>query len=202
LVVTVKATNIIYVFRVDEDGRAGNPTTTPPSPPSTLPGPFGITFDKAGHLLVTELFGSSTSIPAGGRGAVSSFNITPNGHLQPISSHVSDGGGTAACWIALEPITGMFAYVANNLGTNGIASYKVANGNLTLLSPTAATPAPSLPNDLAVAVEGHVSFLYAVSPGDGTVRAFRINGATGSLTTLMGGGGFPSGSAPQGLAAF
>jgi 6-phosphogluconolactonase (cycloisomerase 2 family) len=119
----------------------------------------------------------------------------------PISSHVKDGGGTAACWIALEPITGRFAYVANNLGANGIASYNVAsNGSVTLLSATAASPAPSLPNDLAVAAEGHVSFLYAVSPGDGTVRAFRING-DGSLTALMG-GAFPAGSVPQGLAAF
>jgi 6-phosphogluconolactonase len=202
LVVTVKGTSTIYVFPVGENGRAGSPTTTQASLPA-LPGPFGVTFDKNGHLLVTELFGTATAIPAGGKGAVSSYTIAQDGNLIPISRSVSDGGGTAACWIALEPITGNYAYVANNLGGNGIASFRVANdGSVTLLNGTAASPAPSGPNDLAVASEGGASFLYAVAAGSGSVAAFQIDPATGSLTAITGGGGLPAGRSAQGLAAF
>jgi 6-phosphogluconolactonase (cycloisomerase 2 family) len=197
LVVTVKGTNTIYVFPVDEDGRAGDPTLTQ-APGPALPSFFGLTFDKKGHLLVTELFGSATSIPAGAQGALSSFTITNNGHLQPISSHIGDGG-TAACWIALEPITGRFAYVANNLSAS-ISSYTVGNnGIVTLLNGVAASG--SGPNDLAVASEGNNSWLYVVDAGTGTVGAFHING-DGSLTAITGGSGLPAGRSAQGLAAF
>jgi 6-phosphogluconolactonase (cycloisomerase 2 family) len=198
LVVTVKGTNTIYVFPLDEDGKAGDHPTIMQAPGPALPSFFGFTFDKKGHLLVTELFGSSASIPAGAQGALSSFTITNNGHLQPISSHVGDGG-TAACWIALEPITGKFAYVANNLSAS-ISSYTVGNnGIVTLLNGTAATG--SGPNDLAVASEGGNSWLYVVDAGTGTVGAFHING-NGSLTPITGGSGLPVGRSAQGLAAF
>jgi 6-phosphogluconolactonase len=197
LVVTVKGTNTIYVFPVDDDGSVDQPTITQ-APGPALPSFFGFTFDKNQHLLVTELFGTATSIPKGGAGALSSFTITGNGHLQPISSDVADGG-TAACWIALEPLAGRFAYVANNLSAS-ISSYTVGNnGVVTLLNGTAATP--SGPNDLAVASEGSNSWLYAVAAGSGTVAAFHING-DGSLTAITGGSGLPVGRSAQGLAAF
>jgi len=216
LVVTVKGTSTIYVFPVGENGRAGSPTTTQATLPA-LPGPFGVTFDKNSHLLVTELFGLATSIPQGGKGAVSSYTIARDGNLMPISKSIGDGGGTAACWIALEPITGKYAYVANNLGGNGIASYNVdsSTGMVSLIAGSAAIPAPAGPNDLAVASDSGVSFLYAVAAGDvgsaapprpavpARVAAFRIDTTTGSLTEIAGGtpGDLPNTSA-QGLAAF
>lgn len=199
LVVTVKGTNTIYVFPIDEHGRAGDNPTITQAPGPALPSFFGFAFDKKGRLLVTELFGSATSIPKGASGALSSFTITGNGHLQPISSDVADGG-TAACWIALEPINGRFAFVANNLGDFRISSYTVGNnGVVTLLNGTAATGAG--PNDLAVAHEGSNSWLYVVNAATGTVGAFHING-DGSLTPITGGGGLPANRSAQGLAAF
>jgi 6-phosphogluconolactonase (cycloisomerase 2 family) len=187
LVVTVKGTNTIYVFPIDKDGMAGNQPTITQAPGPALPTFFGFTFDRNERLLVTETFGSATSIPAGGAGAVSSFNVTTNGHLQPISSHVGDGG-TAACWIALEPIAGRYAYVSNNLSAT-ISSYAVGdNGSVTLLNATAATPTG--PNDLATAVEAGNSFLYVLAAGSGTVGAFQING-NGSLTAITGSDVFP-----------
>lgn len=196
LVVAVKGTNAIYVFPVNRDGTAGTPTITQSS--GALPTYFGIAFDRRGDLLVSELFGSSFVIPVGARGAVSSFTITTDGHLVPISSDIADGG-TAACWIALEPITGKFAYVSNNLSAS-ISSYTVSTGgSLTLLNGTAGSG--DGPGDLATAVEGTVSFLYVVDAGTGTVGAFRING-DGSLTAITGGGGLPAGRSAQGLAAY
>jgi 6-phosphogluconolactonase (cycloisomerase 2 family) len=206
LVVTVKGTNTIYVFPVNEDGGVDTPTITQ-APGPALPSFFGLTFDKQEHLLVTELFGSATSIPAGGAGAVSSFTILESldsRHLLPISSHVGDGG-TAACWIALEPATGKYAFVSNNLSAS-ISSYSVgSNGSVTLLNGAAATPGG--PNDLAIVTEGGKSFLYVVAAGSGTIGAFHINLTNGSLTALTGSSVFPGFSAPrttfpQGIAAF
>ena len=194
---TVKGTSSIFVFPLDNNGRAGDPTVGP-AIGTALPTFFGFTFDKNGHMLVTELFGSATSIPAGGQGAVSSFAVGNSGTLNAISSHVGDGG-TAACWIALEPKNGKFAYVANNLSAS-ISSYAVAsNGSVTLLNGTAASG--SGPNDLAVVTDSGASFLYVVDAGTGTVGAFQINLSNGALTSITGGSGLPTNSA-QGLAAF
>jgi 6-phosphogluconolactonase (cycloisomerase 2 family) len=198
LVVTVKGTNTIYVFPVDKAGKAGDQPTVTQAPGPALPTFFGFTFDRNENLLVTELFGSATAIPAGAQGAVSSFQVTNNGQLVPISSHVADGG-TAACWIALEPIAGKFAYVSNNLSAS-ISSYSVGNnGAVTLLNGVAASG--SGPNDLATAKEGSNGFLYVLNAGVGTVGAFQIN-SNGSLTPITGGGGLPVNRSAQGLAAF
>ena len=197
LIVTVKGTNTIYVFPVNNVGRLGYPTVTQ-APGPALPTFFGFAFDNNEHLLVTELFGTATSIPKGGAGAVSSFQVGKVGSLLPISSHVADGG-TAACWIALEPITGNFAYVSNNLSAS-ISSYSVAtDGSVTLIDGTAAVGAG--PNDLAMATEGGASFLYVVDAGNGTVGAFQVNLTNGSLTPLTEGSGLPT-SAAQGIAAY
>jgi hypothetical protein len=199
LVVTVKGTNTIYVFHVDDKGRAEDPVATQASLPA-LPSFFGFTFDRNENLLVTELFGAATTIPQGGAGAVSSFTISLSGDLSSISSHIADGG-TAACWIALEPIMGQYAYVSNNLSAS-ISSYVVAgDSQVTLRNGVAASGAG--PNDLATAVENGASFLYVVNAGSGTVGAFRINLTDGSLTELTGGEeGLPAGRSAQGLAAF
>jgi 6-phosphogluconolactonase len=197
LIVTVKGTNTIYVFPVDENGTADRPTITQ-APGPALPSPFGLTFDKQEHMLVTELFGTATTLPKGGAGAVSSFTVTKSGELVSINSHVADGG-TAACWIALEPIAGKYAYVSNNLSAS-ISSYLVgSDGSLTLLQGAAATAAG--PNDLATAEEGGASFLYAVEAGSGTVGAFQINLTNGSLIPLSAASGLPAHGA-QGIAAF
>jgi 6-phosphogluconolactonase len=160
--------------------------------------------DKGEHLLVTELFGSSTTIPSSGAGALSSYEIATSGHLVSISSHIGDGE-TAACWIALEPTTGKYVYVSNNLSAS-ISSYSVGTGgSVTLLNGSAAKP--SGPNDLATAEEGGASFLYVVAAGSGTVGAFQIDVTNGSLTEITGSGvfpGFPTPQTtfPQGIAAY
>jgi 6-phosphogluconolactonase len=196
LVVTVKGTNTIYVFPVDANGTIDQPQITQ-APGPGLPGYFGFTFDMNEDLLVTELFGTATSIPAGGQGALSSFSINGDNRLHSTSADVGDGG-TAACWIALEPTAGQYAYVSNNLSAS-ISSYAVGRrDSVTLLNATAATA--SGPNDMATAAEGGNSFLYVVEGGAGNVGAFQINLTNGSLTALTAASGLPS--TAQGLAAF
>jgi 6-phosphogluconolactonase (cycloisomerase 2 family) len=167
-----------------------------------LPTPLGFAFDRNANLLTTELFGSATSIPKGGAGALSSFSIDRIGDLTAISSHVGDNG-TAASFITVEPITGRFAYVANNLSAS-ISSYSVSNAGTVVLIDGAANQGTVTagPNDMATAQDGGSSFLYVVNAGTGTVGAFQINLVDGSLTALSGGMGLPAGRSAQGLAAY
>lgn len=67
LVVTEKATNTIDTYRVRDDGVADGPVAHP----SAGMTPFGFTFDRRGHLLVSEAFGGTP-----GQSAVSSYRLS------------------------------------------------------------------------------------------------------------------------------
>jgi 6-phosphogluconolactonase (cycloisomerase 2 family) len=197
LAVTVKGTNSIYVFPVDANQRLGSPVINQ-APGPALPSYFAFTFDRNSHMLVTELFGTATAIPAGGAGAVTSLTVNRSGLLDTISAHVSDGG-TAACWIALDPVSGNYAYVANNL-SNSISTYTVhSDGTVSLLAAIGA--AASGPNDMAVVNESGSGYLYVVNAATGTVGAFAIQ-SSGALSPLAGGSGLPVNAGAQGLAAY
>jgi len=197
LVVTVKATNTIYVFPIERGGIPGTPTVTQAQGPNQ-PTYFGFAFDREGHLIVSEPFGASPTIPASPASTVSSFAITRSGDLEVISASIPNGQGTS-CWVVLEPQRERYAYIADN-ATSDISSYTVGDdGSLTLLAGSAAVA--NRPNDMAVAREGNSDFLYVLGSGDGTVDAFQING-DGSLTSLGVAGGLPIGHGAQGLAAY
>ena len=196
LVVTVKGTNSIYVFPVDEAGLPGTPTITQAQGPNQ-PTYFGFAFDKSGHLIVSEPFGATPVIPAVPFSAVSSFAINEDGTLTTLSASVPNGRGTS-CWVALDPRE-RYAYISNN-ATSDISSYRIGeDGSLTFLAATAGTA--NLPNDLATARDGGGSFLYVLNSGNGTVGAFRIND-DGSLTNLGAADGLPADAGAQGLAAY
>ena len=75
LVVTEKATNLITVFRVDEDGLPG-PAVVNASAGAT---PFGFDFDRYGHLLVSEAAGGAPDAvtPQSGKRCLSGGNKQP-----------------------------------------------------------------------------------------------------------------------------
>jgi 6-phosphogluconolactonase (cycloisomerase 2 family) len=196
LVVTVKGTNSIYVFPLNNDGTPGEPTVTQAEGPNQ-PTYFGFAFDSDANLIVSEPFGATAAIPAAPFSAVSSFAIDGDGDLEAISSGVPNGRGTA-CWVAIDPDK-QWAYVANN-ATSDVSSYEIGNdGSLTLLEAIAGEA--ELPNDMATASNGDDSFLYVLDSGSGTVGAFAIND-DGSLTAIGSVGGLPVDAGAQGLAAY
>ncbi len=206
LVVTVKSTNSIYVFPLDEDndGVPGKPAIWKAKGPNQ-PTYFGFSFDSEGNLIVSEPFGASPTIPASPKSAVSSFSISESGVLKAISSSIPNGRGTS-CWVAVDPLTKRYAYIGNN-ATSDISSYVIGDdGHLKLLAAVAASA--NLPNDLAVAKERGEddgsrgsAFLYALNGGSGTVGAWKIN-HDGSLKSLGTFGGLPALAGAQGLAAY
>ncbi|MEZ4293791.1 MAG: beta-propeller fold lactonase family protein [Polyangiaceae bacterium] len=206
VIVSVKGTNALHVFPVAENGTLGAPTVTR-APGAEKPTYFGFGFDGHGHVIVSEPFGRSETIPAGGASAVSSFDIKSGGSLMPRSRSV-ENGETATCWIAIDPRSQSFAYAANN-GTNSISVYAIhPSGALTYL-PAATAPLPAHedelahPNELATAIDedDDASFLYSMNSGTGMVSAFRIE-QDGSLSPLGEIGGLPVDDGAQGLAAY
>lgn len=196
LVVTVKGTNTIWVFPLI-NGKPGTPTIMQNQGPNQ-PTYFGFAFDPKGHLIVSEPFGATPTIPVVPASSVSSFSISSSGTVEPISASIPNEQGTS-CWVALDPATQSVAYIANN-ATSNISSYTIdADGHLTLLASVAGTG--NLPNDMATARDGDASYLYVVNAGDGNIGGFRIN-SNKSLTSLGTFHGLPVDSGAQGLAAY
>ena len=184
LIVAEKATNLLDVYTVDDDGVATGPTPVA----SAGPTPFGFGFDNQGHLIVSEAFGGAANASA-----VSSYDVTANG-LDLITGSAPTTE-TAACWIATTA-NGKFAY-AGNAGTNSVSGYRVGlDGSLALLDSDGKTgTAAAGVTDLATS--GNSQYLYA-RLGNGTIGSWHID-ADGSLTAFVPTAGLPAGAA--GIAA-
>jgi 6-phosphogluconolactonase (cycloisomerase 2 family) len=176
LIVTTKANgNDIDVFRVGLDGSlSASPVVN--SEPGTIP--FGVTFDRAGHLVVAET----------GINAVAAYALNPDGTIALIDAVPS--GQAATCWVASD---GSLLF-ASNAGSATESGYSAnADGKLTLLGQTATDPATI---DASAAPGGR--YLY-VQTGPGIVDEFAV-APTGSLTKI-GSVTVPNGSGAEGIVA-
>jgi 6-phosphogluconolactonase (cycloisomerase 2 family) len=180
----------ILTFKVDDDGvLSKNPVITA----SPDPVPFGFTFDRRGHLLVTE-----TAV-----GAMTSYNINDNGTLQPISLSVSNGNrpflSTQPCWV---DTTRNFAFVVNTLSQD-VTSYRLnRRGELSLVAATSVQLGTAgEAGAIDIAISGDSRFANVVTGDTGIVRSFRINPLTGSLTLTATLKVFEGNSGMEGIAA-
>ena len=184
LLVTEKSTQLIDVYPVDDQGRAGKGATEP----SAGIEPFGFAFDPAGHVLVSEAFNGGP-----GRSAVTSYQ--PDGtDLKVISPSVGTTQ-TAACWVVITT-DGGHAFVTNT-GSGTVSSYTIeSDGSIALMEAVAGNSGPhSGPVDLDLTTDGH--FTYVLNSGFGTISKFEVNG--GDLSRMRQFGALPPGA--TGLAA-
>ena len=177
LVVSERATNLLSLYDVNDDGIASDPRSVP----SAGQTPFGFAFDKRGHLLVSEAFGGTPNAST-----LSSYDLDDNA-VKVISAKVPTNQ-SAACWVAITP-NGRYAYVTNT-ASGSVSGFRVArNGKLAPLNAdgrTGVTGAGSAPIDAEVGRDGEM--LYVLTSG--AVSAFRVRG-DGSLTTMAGAAGLP-----------
>lgn len=173
VVVTEKPTNLLVLYPLGADGLPGTRSVVAAPGPT----PFGADFDPAGRYILSEgnVMPGRMAVPDGS--SVSSATVAAGG-----VSVITDSAPTtetAACWIQITP-DGRFAYTTNT-GSSSITGFSIAaNGALARLTPdgkTGTTPPMSQPLDMAYA-DG---YLYALTPGDGGIHAFRVN-ADGTLT--------------------
>lgn len=167
LVVTEKATSLIDIYVVGDNGAASARDIHP----SAGAVPFGFDIDAQDHVVVSEAGGG-----AAGTGA-SSYALGVGGALTTVSPAVPNFQG-AACWLVISK-NGRFAYTAN-AATNNISGYSIAaDGSLALLPQVAATGMQPL--DLDITNSG--SHLYVLDGRSDEIMGFRIE-ADGSLTAL------------------
>ncbi len=180
LIVTEKGTNTIDVYRVNDYGIAGNPT----SYASNAVTPFGFALGKRGQIFVTDAAGGAPNASA-----VSAYELSDSG-LHAIGG-ASATHQTSACWAAVTH-DGRFVYSANT-GGNTITAFRIANdGTLSLLNADGnAAPADGAPADLALSNGDR--FLYVVNGATHSITAYQVN-QDGSLDPLAGFSGLPVGT--------
>ena len=161
LVVTTKLNNDdIDVFHIGFFG------TLSPSPVVTSDpgGPFGVTFDAAGHLVVANTASNS----------LATYVLEPNGTAAAIDTVLD--GQAATCWV-----TGaQGSFFASNAGSADLSHFQEQpfSGALTL---TGETPTDAGTVDAAASLDQQ--FLYVQTGANGIVDEFQV-GPGGSLTAI------------------
>jgi 6-phosphogluconolactonase len=184
LAITEMFTNRIDVFRVTEDGRTGERTSIP----SNTVTPLAIEFGRHHVMTVTEGNDISPRVAVLNGSSVSSYRLTDEDTLEPVSRSVSTTQ-TGACWIRITP-NGRYAYTGNT-GSGSVSSYTVSrNGVVTLLAARAGDTGGlgSVPIDISITPDGR--FLYVLASLSGAVRGFSI-AEDGSLTPVASAPGLP-----------
>ena len=198
LVMTELNGNMVDVFRMGEDGRPIDETRMPANNRT----PFGAQFTRGNILMIVETNDTSRRLAIDKGTSASSYRVTSDGQLEPISKAVPSGE-TAACWIRFTP-DGQFAFSVN-AGSGSISTYRLsAEGELSLVSAiTVDTGGPfSLPIDADITADG--KFLYVAAALDGlngvprlplplhvgNMQVYRV-GSNGSLTLVSKTTGVP-----------
>lgn len=172
LLVSEKGTDLLDIFKLQNDGRTSDPIVQMSSGHT----PFGFTFGPAGSVIVSEV---ERRFPMAA--TVSSYREDGDG-LAPVSPAVPNRQ-SGACWVT---VTGTTAWVVNT-GSSNISAYHVdSNGMLTLVNPVAATTGANTgPIDLVSSRDG--SLIYVLESNVGSVAAFQVNGdSLAPLFTLKG----------------
>ena len=188
LVVTERATKTITTFLVDSQGLPGTAVVNE----SAGITPFGFSFDRHGHLLISEANGGADNAST-----VSTYDIHADGTLSVLHAALPTDQ-SAACWLVTSR-DGRHAFITNTRSSNITALDVDASGTLSLVSPNgvdALTGEGSGPLDMALSPNGQ--FAYVLSARDGTISAFEVNGS--ALESIPGADELPT--SVNGLATF
>jgi 6-phosphogluconolactonase len=183
LVVSLRATNQLLVYPVNQHGLIGAAVASP----SAGMTPFGFAFTHNGILVVSEAFGGAPDAST-----VSTYEIRDHLTLAVISNRVPLLQA-AACWVALSPGS-RYAYVTNT-GSGSVSALRIRSNGVATLVPGPSGPAiaasPGAPIDAATR-----GLALAVLSGSSTRRIdlFEIKQSTGALELIAQAGGLPAGA--------
>jgi DNA-binding beta-propeller fold protein YncE len=161
LIVTTKANGSdIDVFAVAPGGLLSAAPVVNSEPGAV---PFAVSFDRAGHLVVSEA----------GTDALATFGLAADGTVTPIDAVAT--GQQATCWVT----TDRGRFYASNAGSASVSGFSATlGGQLTLTGQTGTDPGTV---DAAASRGGQ--YLYVQTGGNGIVDEFAV-GAGGSLTQI------------------
>ncbi|HLM85123.1 MAG TPA: beta-propeller fold lactonase family protein [Solirubrobacteraceae bacterium] len=161
LIVTTKANgNDVDVFTVEAGGLlSGSPVVNP------LPGtvPFAITFDRQGHLILSESAGALADFQLNASGTIQQLDVVPSEQI-------------ATCWV----VGARGHFYTSNPGSASLSSFKESFGGqvLTLLGDTTTNG-----GTVDATVTPDERFLYVQTGAEGIVDEFSI-GAQGALSAV------------------
>ena len=174
IMVTERALDQIDVIPLSDKQIPGQPRKIA----SAGHGPFGFAFSDAVRLYIAESAAGTTS----------AYDIDPSGTLSVLASAISTGQA-ATCWLTISP-DNRWVYVTNT-SSRSISSYRVTeNGGLTLVA-SIASNTTGRPIDAFIDTTGE--YLSTVT-ADGAIETFRVDLASGSLTSIQILSGLPPGS--------
>jgi 6-phosphogluconolactonase (cycloisomerase 2 family) len=163
LIVTTKAAGSdIDVFAVAPFSGLLSSSAVVNSVPGTVP--FAVTFDRQGHLLVTEA----------GTNALASFTLAESGLVSQLDAVGT--GQAATCWV----VGAGGVFYASNAGSGSLSAFQSVLGGQ-LLVPLSTTPTDAGSVDATVTLGGR--FLYVQTGAAGLVDEFSI-AAKGALTEI------------------
>lgn len=160
--------------------------------------PFGFTFDRRGHVILSNL--SLT-----GESSVSRYSVARTGEMRLVAEQMIYT--TAACWVATATMGPSTTAFITSAGSRSVTALRLdRSGGLTPVGPLSATEQAAFTSGLALdcAVSMGEDYLYVLSPdgfstapftgtGPAVIHGYRIE-PSGALTSL----GPPVGSLPQG----
>ena len=191
LVVVERLTDDVDVFSVQGDSTLSPIVINP----SAGPGAFSVSFASNGAALVSE---TGPSGVANGS-AISSYGVTDDGTLSPISTSIPTSGA-ANCWNVVTP-DGSFVY-ASNAGSSTISGFAIANtGRLTALPGTVVGMNPEGATNLDIAVSSDGKFIYTLNSVAGAIGIFAVQ-KDGTLLNVGSASGISPLSGFNGIAAF
>lgn len=185
LIVAETLADFIDVFQVEDDGLLSGRVRFP----SNNKTPLAISYSHHHILAITEgdNLRPQQGTPHGS--STSTYRITDDGTLEPISKAIGNDQ-TATCWIRFSR-NGRFVFTGNT-GSGSISTYRVSHdGELSLLAGASAdTGGPaSVPIDLDITPDG--KYIYVLASFAGTVKGYRVDEASGSLTFVSSVSGLP-----------
>jgi 6-phosphogluconolactonase len=167
--------NQILIFEVDPNSGA---LVTTLSPVASAQSPSGIVVTSNNFLYVSENWGTETLVYA-------YLVNTSDGELTPVAGSPFDTGIAEFAWgVAVDP-GGRFLYVT--AGASQVAALAIAaDGSLTPIVGSPFDTGDATPVAATVDPSGHYLYVSNEGSAQGSVSAFSIDSATGSLTPIPG----------------
>lgn len=171
LAVTERATNLITVYQVGQNGTTSSGT----SYASAGQTPFGFDFGKDNTLIVSEAFGGAANAST-----MSSYDLTAGGMVNLIDGPVATNQ-TAACWVVVTR-NGKYAYTTNT-GSNSVTGYAITNnGSLNILDADGITGMTGA-GPIDAATSRNSKYLYVTNAGSNSISILEIS-ADGGLSAV------------------
>lgn len=162
LVLTLKTTNKIIAYKLNDNGSLGENFSLT----SNSPRPYGFAIGQQGNIYVSEAVQSAMSV----------YNVTPTGITSVAGPLLTNQ--ISACWAAASP-NGKYVYIVN-ANSNSVTGYNINSlTSFTIMQPSGITAMTGI-KPLDIAISEYSMFAYVLNYDDQSIRVYNVT-STGGL---------------------